>query len=339
MANSLPARILIVRLGALGDVVNSLALANALVRARPDVRIGWASYELAGPLLQGHPSIARVHLLARGSGVRGWRKLVAEIRAQRYELALDLQRLTKSALLARWSGAPRHIGFDRLRAKEQSWVWHSEHVAAASAERPMAEQAMDFARHFELPDTRIELDLPRDLESELWATRWVAENGAEPLLLNLGATKPANRWPARHWGEIAGRVRKELGLTVALTGGPDDRPLAAAVLRAGGDGAIDMVGTTSLRQLIALQRRAAAVITADTGPMHTAAAVGVPVIALFGAADERRTGPFAQLQYVQRIRPPCAPCGRRTCPLPRHVCMEDLAVEPVLAALRLRLRR
>ena len=337
MATVLPARILIVRLGALGDVVNALALANALVRERPDVEIGWVSHELAQPLLATHPSIARVHLLRRGSGLGGLMQVLREIRAQRYELALDLQRLTKSALIARWSGAPRRIGFDRARTKESSWLWLGEHVAAASATRPMAEQALDFAQHLGIGAPRIELELPRDAGAERWAQAWMSERRAKLVLLNLAATKPANRWPAQYWGELAQRLCSRAELVIALTGGPGDRELADQVLRSGGEGAVDLVGSTDLRQLIALQRRAALVISADTGPMHTAAAVGAPLLALFGAADERRTGPVGQMQFVLRTRPKCAPCGKRNCPLPRHDCMLDLSVETVFRAATTRL--
>ncbi|HUR29304.1 MAG TPA: lipopolysaccharide heptosyltransferase II [Planctomycetota bacterium] len=338
MASDVPARILIVRLGALGDVVNALALANALVRERPDVEIGWVAHDLALPLLQGHPSIARVHVLRRGSGVRGFLAVVREIRARRYDLALDVQRLTKSALLARWSGAPRRIGFDRARAKEGSWRWLPEHVAAASSARPMAEQALDFARHLGIEDLAIALDLPRDEAAEHWARAWLGERREPLVLLNVAATKPANRWPAKSWGELARALCDRAEFLVALTGGPGDRALADEVVRSGGERAIDLVGATDVRQLIALQRRAALVITADTGPMHTAAAVGAPVLALFGAADERRTGPFGQIESVLRTQPKCAPCGRRTCPLPRHHCMLDLSVATVKEAAERRLR-
>ena len=337
MGTSLPARILIVRLGALGDVVNALSLANALVRARADVELGWASHELAAPLLRAHPAVAHVHILRRGSGSRGWRELLAEIRARRYELALDLQRLTKSALLTRFSGAPRRIGFDRARCKESSWLWHAERIAPASSARPMAEQAMDFARHLGLEDARVDLGLPRPAAAERWAEDWIAAHAAGPVLLNLGATKPANRWPAPHWGRLAHRLSEELKRGVVLTGGPADIEVAARVRAHGGARTLDLVGKTDLLQLIALQRRAALVISCDSGPMHTAAAVGAPLLALFGAADERRTGPFGQPQSVLRLNPPCAPCGRRACHLPRHVCMEDLDVDAVFDAARLRL--
>ncbi len=332
MGTALPARILIVRLGALGDVVNALALANALKLARPDVHIGWACHGLALPLVTDHPSIARVHVWRRGSGPAGWIEVLREIRAERYDVALDLQRLTKSALLTRLSGATRCIGFDRKRAKEGSWIWSRERVSAASFERPMAEQALDFARYMGIEAPVVELDLPRHSEAEAWAENWLGKHRAAPILLNLGATKPANRWPAAHWGLLARRLGEWGPNPIVLTGGPDDRLVASVASKAAAAPILDLVGETSLVQLIALQRRAALVISCDTGPMHTAAAVGAPVLALFGAADERRTGPYGQIQYVQRTRPDCAPCGKRACPLPRHACMLDLTVEAVYEA-------
>lgn len=334
---ALPESVLIVRLGALGDVVNALALANALVRARADLRVGWACHELALPLLEGHPAIARVHVWRRGGGINGFRQLVREIRDERYGAALDLQRLTKSALLARMSGAARTLGFDRARTKEGSWLWLGEHLAPADSARPMAEQALDFARHLGLSEPRVDLDLPRRAEEDAWAEQWERAQGRPPLLLNLGATKPANRWSAASWGALARALVSRKDVAVALTGGPGDRLFAEEVRAAGAEAALDLVGATSVPRLVALQRRARLVVTCDTGPMHTAAAVGAPVLALFGAADERRTGPYGQGAHVLRTRPPCAPCGRRTCPLPRHVCMEELSVEAVLAAVARRL--
>lgn len=333
---ALPARILIVRLGALGDVINGLALANALIEARADLHLGWVGHDLVQPILRGHPALRRVHLWPRGGGWRSLLELRRELRAERYDAVLDLQRLAKSALLARAVGTPRTIGFDRGRAKECSWLLHAERVAPADAARPMAEQALDFARHLGLRPGPARIDLPLWPEAEAWAEQRLAGVGS-PVALNIGATKPANRWPAERWGELARRLKVEGGVEPVLTGGPSDRPLADAVMERAGVPLVDLVGATDLRQLAAILRRVKTVVSADTGPMHLAAAVGSPIVALFGAADERRTGPLGQLEHVVRTNPPCAPCGKRDCPRPRHDCMLDLGVERVLSAVRSRL--
>jgi ADP-heptose:LPS heptosyltransferase len=333
-----PRRILIVRTGAIGDVANALVLASALKRGLAGAQIGWVVHPLAAPLVSGHPDVDRVHLWRRGQGWAGLRALLGELRSARYDTAIDLQRLQKSALLARLCGAPRVVGFERRRTKECSWVWTKERIAAGPPQTHMLDTYLRMAAHF-VAAPAAERRLPMDPSAEAWAAARLAEFGAPPLLLNLGATKAANRWEPERFGRLAAaRAGRGLG-PLALIGGPADREAAQGALAAGAgaSGAVDLVGRTDLPQLIALLRRARLFVGCDTGPMHLAAAVGCPVLALFGAADERRTGPYGEdrrgrRHLVLRETPPCAPCGKRVCPLPRHACMLDLEVERVAAA-------
>lgn len=334
-AAALPERILIVRLGAIGDVVNATVVASALRAHAPHVRIGWAVHELARPLVEGHPAIERAHVWKRAGGVGGFRALMREIRAERYELALDLQRLTKSAWIARMSGARRVIGFDRARAKEASWLWTREQIAAGDRQAHMVTQYMEFVRHLGLPADAPPIELPRDARAMQRAEQWLSELGAAPILLHVGASKPANRWLPERFGDLARACSSEFGVPVCLTGGPQDRELAArALARAGDARCLDFAGRTALLELAELQRRSLVTVSCDSGPMHLAAAAGAPVVALFGAADPRRTGPWGAAHRVVRTMPPCAPCNQRECPLPRHACMEDLTVEQVLATIK-----
>jgi lipopolysaccharide heptosyltransferase II len=345
VSRNLPERVLVVRLGAIGDVVNALAFATAVKDASPATRVGWVVHPLAEPLVRGHPSVDRVHLWPRNGGLGALRRAVAELRAERYGLAVDLQRIQKSALLARLSGAPRVLGYDRRRAKEASWIWTRERIAAGPPEAHMVEQYLAFARHLGI-EAPARLLLPVDGAAEAWAEEAVAEAGAAPALVNLGATKPANRWPGERFGTLAARIEDELGLPVFLTGSAADRETERGARAApGGTGGVrSLVGRTSLLQLLALQRRARVFVACDTGPMHMAVAVGTPTVALFGPADPRRTGPYGAVDAadrdvpgphrVVRERPPCSPCNLRRCDQPRHACMEDLSVARVLAAVR-----
>jgi len=333
---SRPARVLAVRLGAIGDVVNALALASALKDASPDSYLGWVVHPLAEPLVRGHPCVDRVHVLERGSGARGFLALVGELRRERYEVALDLQRLAKSALLARLSGAPRVLGHDRARTKELAWLWTNERLAPGEGGAHMLTQYLAFARRLGARAEAPRHAFPADPAAEARATALVAELGGAPVLVNLGASKPANRWAPERFGALAAELARD-GWPVCFTGGPDDRPAAERARGAAGAAVRDLVGATSLRELVALTARARLFVGCDTGPMHLAAAHGVPVVALFGPADPARTGPFGAGHVVLRETPPCAPCGQKTCPLPRHACMQDLALERVLAAARARL--
>ena len=336
---AIPERVVVVRLGAIGDVVNALVFATALKRERPEMRLGWVVHPLVLPLVEDHPCIDRVHVWQRGGGLGEFRRVLAEVRAERYELAVDLQRIQKSSLLARLSGARRVLGYDRRRAKELSWLWSTERIDAGDSIAHMVEQYLEFARYLGARKAEAEGDLhrfPADPAAERWVTECIDRLGGEPILLNLGATKSANRWAPERWGTLAARLRKEFDMPVALTGGPGDRALADTAMSAAGadSGVHDLVGATDLRQLIALSRRTRLFVTGDTGPMHIAAARGTPVVALFGAAEARRTGPWgAQHRIVSRL-PACAPCGRRHCNQARHICMEDLSVELVLDEVR-----
>lgn len=340
MAVDLPRRILIVRLGAIGDVVNALVLATAIKRADPAVVVGWAVHGLSQPLVAGHPSVDRVHLWRRDGGVAEWRRLTAELRAARYELAMDLQRLAKSVLLARASRAPRILGFDRARTKEGSFLLTRERIAPGDRGAHMVEQYLEFARYLGLADPRAEFPWPDDRASEEWAEGWVRQHGA-PLLLNLGASRPRKLWPPERFGELALAVAREYGVPIAFNGAAQDAALAArarargAELDAGRAGAWhDLTGRTSLLQLAALQRRALAVVTCDTGPMHIAVARGARVVALFGPGEPRRTGPYGQLDDVVRRRGDGSPAGLEP---DRALRMEDIRVEHVLERLRPRL--
>lgn len=326
-----------VRLGAIGDVVNALVFASALRDAVPGVEIGWVVHPLAAPLVTRHPSVDRVHLWERGGGLAGFRRVLREVRAVGYGLAVDLQRLQKSALLARLSGAPRVLGYDRARAKELSWLWSKERIPGGPPHEHMVDQVLGFARYLGIGAGPRHV-LPSDPDAEEWAEGFVAGVGAAPILLNLGASKRANLWPAARFGELARALEREHDAPVVLTGGPTDRAAEGEALAAWGRPPRDAsaVGRTDLLQLAALQRRSRLFVSADTGPMHMAVAVGLPTLALFGAADPRRTGPYGGLDPVSPHRvlvgsAPCAPCSRKTCNRSRHACMQDIAVERVVS--------
>ena len=302
---SLPSKVLIVRLGAIGDVVNALTLAKALKALPEPPHIGWVVHDLARPLVEDNPLVDRVHVWSRGSGLAGFRALTAELRAEGYGLAVDLQRLAKSALVARRSGAPRVLGWDRARSKEGSWLLVKERLAAGDPHDHMVRHYGAFATHLGAEPTDPRGVLRPGHEAEAWAAELLA--GTAPVVINLGASKVPNRWPAERFGEVAAALAAE-GHPVVLAGGPADREAATTALELATAGATpgsaeirNLAGATSLPQLAALLSRAALFVGCDTGPMHMAVAMGCPVVVLFGPANPRRTGPFPGDAPGQRI--------------------------------------
>ncbi len=328
LVSSLPASILIVRLGAIGDVTNALVLATAIKDAAPETSIGWASHPLVAPLVEGHPSVDRVHVWQRDRGLSGWRAVRDEVRAAGYEMALDLQRLFKSGLLARASRAPRVLGFDRGRTKEGSWMLTNERIPAGPKRAHMVDQYLEFARHLGIAHPVARHVLPPDLEAESWAEDQIRNWGSAPVILNLGASKPANRWPADRFGQLASLLADDLNAPVVLTGGSEDHDAAETVLACEGSRAINLTGATSLPQLIALLKHARLYIGCDTGPTHLAVAQGAPVLALFGPADPARTGPYGTRADILR-NPPWEPGAQ----LPA-AAMDALSVTAAFQAAR-----
>lgn len=324
-----PAKVCIVKLGAIGDVVNSLPLLHRLRAAWPACHITWVIAPLAHGLVGGIEGVDEFLVLdlKRKGELPAF---LRELRRRRFDLVIDLQRLMKSGLLSWLSGAPRRLGFDRARSKEFSWLFSNERITPNSAAGVTVAQYLEFADHLGLEQTPPEWKLPIEA--------WTSE--APRLCLNLGASKEANLWPEASWTELIRQAATWLGPTnIALSGGPGDRDAAERVLADAPTGIVDTVGRLSLKQSAGLLAASELVVACDTGPMHIAVAVGTPLVALFGAADPERTGPFGQPEAVLYRPAPCSPCRKRECFVDGHPCMTELSVELVMERLRAHLER
>ncbi len=323
---------LIVRLGALGDIVHAIPVVAALREAHPSARIGWVVHPRFVPLLALVEGLDRIHPFDRRSGARA----IREIRHEDYDVALDLQGLLKSAAVARLSGARRLVGFSRplLRESAAALAYTATggdgtgHVIDKNLSL-LALLGIDTrARRFPLriPDTPV-----------VACTRQILDLAAdEPFaLVNPGAAWPNKRWPADRFGAAARAVRERLGLRSAILWGPDEATLAAAVARASGDAA-RMAPQTTMVEMLALARASRVVVSGDTGPLHLAAAVGTPVVGLFGPTPPARNGPWSPRDAVVSAHDACACVFRRQCTA-ESWCLERVTVDAVVQAVADRL--
>jgi heptosyltransferase-1 len=313
--------ILIIKLGALGDVVNTLPLAMALKKGL-GARIYWLTAPLSHPLLEAHPAVDGVILFDIRKGIGGITTLWRHCRSRRFELVLDVQRILKSGLWGWAARGQRKIGFDRRRCKELTWLLPFERLPAGDSHAHMVHQYLEFAHYLGVSDKSVQWGLtasghpPQGLPP-----RFVA--------LNIGATKPANRWTVEGFTALALGIRSRYGLSCVLTGGREDVTMARGIEAATFGSVFNLADKTTLAELIDVLESSAAVVTCDTGPMHLAVALGKKVLALFGPSDHRRTGPYQG--RVIRARVPCGPCGRKTCGRPD--CMTAIKPEMELDAL------
>lgn len=330
---------LLVRLSAIGDVVHTLPVLAAL--RDHGWATAWLVEPLARPLLLGNPALGELieAPAARAFTLGGARRALREARRARADAALDLQGLWKSAGWARLSGAGRVIGFARRwRREPSSAVLMSERVAPAPEPVHVIDKNLALLRALGIEATgRREFPLPAlDVEAAD-VDRRLGELGLGSFaILNPGGGWKSKLWPPERFGAVA-RGLRDRGLETLVTWGPGEDALADRVVAAS-DGAARRCFATTLREYVALARRARVVVAADTGPMHLAAAVGTPVVALFGPTDPARNGPFSPEDEVVRRVPACAPCHRRACPVHDGV-MDGIAADEVLAAAWRRLSK
>ena len=313
-------KILIVKLGALGDVINTLPLAVELKLQMPGCTIDWVVEPLSYPLVSSHRAVDKAILFKRSSASA--LSVIRTLRKTRYDLVLDLQRILKSAGFTLMVRAKRRIGFDRKRCKEMTWLLPFERIRAKDPGAHMLDQYLEFARHLGLKPGFPAWDIPRTQS---------IPNGlpGKYIVLNIGATKPANLWDPERFSELAEKIGRRWNLACVITGGPADLARAKQILGFYSAGVMDLTGHTSLVQLVEVIGNADAVISCDTGPMHLAAALNIPLVALFGPSDPRRTGPY--LGHVVKGTVPCAPCNRKRCPRPD--CMTAITSDMVMGEL------
>ncbi|HSV08708.1 MAG TPA: glycosyltransferase family 9 protein [Candidatus Binatus sp.] len=323
-------RLLIVLPGAIGDVVRALPLLGRVRRGTPGATLGWAVEPPSAPVLAGHPWLDRLHVFERRRGARAIAPFLGDIRAAGYEVALDLGRGLKSGLIARLSRARLRIGFHREDGREGSWLFANRYLPRQGTARPKLVQFLAFGDALGLPPAEIEFGLaPTDAEVREAAAMTAGLEG--PLVAAcLGSSCSSRRWFPGETAAVLRTLRARHGAAAVLLGTPMDASFAAAV-RGETDGAVcDLVGRTTLRQLLAILARARLAFGPDSGALHLAAAVGTPVVSLWGATSPARSVPFGCDALAVSGSAPCAPCFLTTCPIGR-VCMRAISVEAVVA--------
>ncbi|HLK34903.1 MAG TPA: glycosyltransferase family 9 protein [Terriglobales bacterium] len=310
-------RLLIVRLSSMGDVIHALPAVMLLRRAFPSATLGWMIEERwsellcapgtprLGPRCAGRPLVDAVHAVntqawrSAAFSDETWREALAswrELRAADYELAIDFQGAVRTALMGRWTGTPALIGFESPREHAASLFY--THTVAAVGVHVIEQNASLAAAVAGAPAELSPVEFPLDISIQESCDRHLRQHQMQQFaILNPGAGWLAKQWPAEGYGEVAQGLR-ELGLRSLVNFGPGEEGVARAVEQASA-GAAEAV-PCSLSELIAFTRRAQLFVGGDTGPMHLAAALGVPVIALFGPTSPTRNGPFGTRNVVLR---------------------------------------
>ena len=328
-------KFLIVRLGSLGDVVHAIPAAAALRHAYPGARVDWLVDPRYVELLNLVESVdARIAVDPRalvGRGERGaFLRTLRELRRTRYDAVIDLQGLLKSALLARAVGGAKTLGFPRAHLREPAARMLYTHAPDPGPAPHVIHKNLALLAALGVSDRRVRfpVNTPRTPAVQSVSARFEGRGFA---LINPGAAWPNKRWPPDRFGAVAEAMARDYGLSSLVLWGPGEEHVAEEVVAAS-SGAAEVSPSTTITDVVGLARSARLMVSGDTGPLHLAAAVGTPIVALFGPTYPERNGPWAERDVtVSRVRQ-CVCHYERQCRRTDR-CIDDIGIGDVVEAI------
>lgn len=321
------AKVLLIKPSSLGDIIHALPVLNMLHARFPRAEIDWVVAKGFHGILEDHPLIHRLWIIDKNSwkNPRKCAATFAELKAlrsglkrEKFDLVIDLQGLLRSGIIGLFTGTKDRVGF--CDAREGAKYTYSHRVPATWDEHAVERNIrIALALGCNMDDLSFpfpSLDLREEIARRLPPRFAVIAPSAGTLV---------KRWPAENFGELASR----LSLPSVVVGSVSDRSQAAEIVEKSNGRALSLAGQISLRELAAVISRARFLLSPDTGPMHIAAALDIPVFALFGPTNPDRTGPFGNIHTVIRNEMACSPCYKRK-PCPDWRCITGITPEMVL---------
>ncbi|HYB91125.1 MAG TPA: glycosyltransferase family 9 protein [Candidatus Binataceae bacterium] len=333
-----PRRVLIVLLGAIGDVVRALALLGRIRRAWPDAHLAWAVEPKSSAILEGHPWLDELIIYDRRRAPWGFVSFLLEVRSRGFDLVLDLQRHLKSGVTSWVSGAADRWGFAAANTKEFNHLFSNHRIEPQPRMRLKLLQYQAFGDALGIPAAPVEFGLEPSIDERARAREMLADAPRPLIGVILGSSWPSRIYFPESIAAVISGVRSSSDgctpLFPVLLGASSETPLADAVIsHLGGAPALNLAGRTGLRDLAAIFAECAVAFGPDCGPMHIAGAVGCPIVSLWGSTAAERSAPWGYQDFALTGDIPCHPCYLRDCPIGRE-CMRRIAPQDVIAAIR-----
>ena len=337
-------KILILKPSSLGDVVQALPVLRLLKRHLPHSQIYWWIESKLAPLLESDPDLAGIVRFERQrwAAPANWGELadsVRWVRRQRFDWVIDLQCLARSGVFAWLANGQLTVGLDEPREGARGFYdliarrpsFHTHAVDWYLGVLPLLRVPVSWDFHW--------LPARADAAGAI-RKKWPAVGGAQWVALQPGARWLNKRWPVEAFAALIRRITAaHPEVRFAILGGAEDQPIGAVLGQVMPDRSLDLTGKLSLLEMIEWIRLTRLMVTNDTGPMHVAAALGRPVVGLFGPTEPRRTGPYGQLENVVQLTLPCVPCMKPRCHYTKPLeCLRALSPETVFEAVDRTLR-
>ncbi len=299
-----PRSVCLLRLSAIGDTCHVVPLLRALQRAWPDAHMTWVIGRVEARLMA--PLLPEVEFITvdKRAGWGAWRATREATHGRRFDLLLHLQLALRASLVSAALPAHQRLGFDRARAREGQWLFTNRRITPRSREHVL-DSFMGFAAALGIADLAPHWDLTLPADALAYAQRLVPESAHErtgatrTLVISACSSHAQRNWRAERYAAVADHASERHGMRVILAGGPgaDERAMADAIRRHCNAPLIDQVGQDTLPQLLALLSRATVLLSPDSGPVHMATMVGLPVIGLYAATNPARSGPYLSRQH------------------------------------------
>lgn len=331
-------KILIVKLSAIGDVIHALPVAHALKQEYPKARITWVVEKPAYDLLTNNPDIDEIIIFDKpkfkslaGLLANGY-QFARELKAHKFDLAIDLQGLFKSAAISYLSGAPKRLVY--CNARELSHLV-GERICGDHEQGHVVDRYLDVARYLGCKINEVQFPI-HFTESEIKKTTAIANHAGFKLENPYIVLAPGTNWPSKCWSptqfaQLADKLYDH-NIIPVIIGGPNDNRLAQEIIDNTQVPPVDLTGKTSMKQLAYIIKNAQVFVGGDTGPMHLAVAVSTPAVAMFGPTTPERNGPYGENNKVLLSPRLCCGCWKRQCPQGKD-CLEDIEVNEVYSAI------
>ncbi len=342
--------ILIIRLGAIGDVIRTLPALNALRKKFPESHIAWLVEEKSKSILNGHPEIDEIIVVKRERWQKGivaprfFLKTIKEavsfiidLRKKEFDLVLDFHGIVKSGIFGFLSGARQRIGFGRKFTKEFNFLFNNVHVNPSDKRLNRVKRNISLLYPLEVDRNSIKAVFPfshgNKTAVDYFFDRYIDNNNGPVVAVHAGSSKKTDykRWGLSNYAAMADMLIEYCHATVILTWGAEEKESVEKIAAMMNKEPVIACETGSLSKLAELIKRCDLYIGGDTAPMHIAAFLNVPVIAIFGPTDPLINAPFGNKKHmILRKDIPCSPCRNRKCKT--KVCLEEITPEQVYRA-------
>jgi ADP-heptose:LPS heptosyltransferase len=349
MLTKKPENILIIRLSAIGDVINVLPALRLLRSQFPNARITWLVEDRACEILRDHPDVDEVIIYPRKKWQSGILKvnkslnIISEslsfykrLRKNHYDLVLDFQSNLKSAVMNLITGSGDRLGFGKGHCKEFNYLSTKHHAYPAGKKIHRIEKNLSLLKELNIETRFLRPELPVSKEDEEYISEFIT-NKANPslpiIIIHPGTSKFGSfkQWSPPNYTLLADMILEKYEANIIFTWGPDDFDAVEEIIKNMKHKALPACETTSIKQLIALIKRATLFVGGDTGPLHIAAIMDIPVVGIYGPKDPAIYGPYNSKAIVIKKDVPCSPCKKRTCGDP--ICMTSILPEDVFSGV------